>query len=201
MNETLIAFVNRVLSLVGENQLATSNGYLGEQAKRSIQSAINYVFDAVRPRTHETVLTFDLTSTDFLTVGINLPSNLQCVTAVHLKSDQSLVKLPFLEQEQLESYTGVCVVGTTLFVSNTLARPVKVLVTGIVVPLLPANDSDIVNVDYRLIPAIELKAGSLIVSSFDDNQNSAILARMAEESIINVRPKLGAWSNHSSWSL
>lgn len=201
MNETLIALVNRVLSLVGENQLATSNGYLGEQTKRSIQSAINYVFDAVRPRTHETVLTFDLTSTDFLTVGVTLPSNLQCVTAVHLKSGQSLCKLPFLEQEQLESCTGVCVIGTTLFVSNTLSRPVQVLVTGVLVPLLPSNDSALVTVDYRLIPAIELKAGSLISSSFDDNQNSAILARMAEESIMNVRPKLGAWSSHTSRSL
>ena len=95
----------------------------------------------------------------------------------------------------------MCVIGTTLFVSNTLSRPVQVLVTGVLVPLLPSNDSALVTVDYRLLPAIELKAGSLIASSFDDNQNSAILARMAEESIMSVRPKLGAWSNHTSRSL
>lgn len=191
----LISVVNSVLSLVGESQLETTNGQLGELVKNSLQTAVDFVYANVKPTSSETILTFNLTSSDYLSVGLDLPVNMFAINKVYLLSEvgfmanQYPTEIPIIDYDRLYRHTGVSRIGNKLLVSASINRPVNIQVHGLITPSLPALDSETVNIDSSLLSPIKHKAASYVMSGLDDNANSAVQSNLANELMLSLRQK------------
>lgn len=193
----VLDFVNGILSLMGEQPLATSSGTLGQMVKNVAQTAINTVAQTVRPQAFEHIVNMTTTNSDYsVAVGL-LPDNVIQIYNVHfVRGTNSPLRLQAIAYEALPTNYGYSIVGNSVYVSPIIARdmslPLSVSFHVLLAPNLPTADDVDIGIPTLLIPAIQHTAASILLLSYVDDANAASQhQRLAESMTTMLRLQIG----------
>ena len=185
---TRLSFVNHVLSLVGENQLTTTDNQLGRLVVNVINTAIASVAQETRHNAFETLLTATITETDYLLPGYTIPTNVLQILDVTVRVSvdgfgdviDSLCFVPF---HLLDSDTGYSIINGSLYISKCVARPLTCILHTINTQTLPANDSTTLTLPDQVLYAVAHVAAGILCVSYLDNPNAAAIQNNLAETL------------------
>jgi hypothetical protein len=196
----LLDFVNGILSLMGEQPLASSSGTLGQMVKNVAQTAINTVAQTVRPQAFEQIVSMSSTNSAYDVPVGSIPDNTIQIYSVFWKQGSNspfgFRRMDSKPLEVLDTNFGYSLVGNQLYVSNLIARdnasPLAVSLHCLVAPTLPTADDADIGIPTLLIPAIQHTAASILLVSYVDDANAASQhQRLAESMTTMLRLQLG----------
>jgi len=188
-------FFNYVLSLVGEQPLATTAGNLGMLTRNAIYTSLLTVVQSKRANFFEKLLSGEVTNVDYLVPAFSLPDEVTQVLNVWLV-DQVTGEMVQLVQQPLSTQTvptlSYDIIGNKLYINKGITRPAQLSIRALVIPTLPTSDTDDVGIPAPLRPAIAHGAASILcVSYIDDGNAAAQHKRLADEAMLMLRQQFG----------
>lgn len=196
----VLDFLNGILALTGEQQLASSAGSLGSLVRNVAQTAINSIAQTVRPQQFELMLQLSTTTQDYGVPVGTIPDNVIQIYNVFWRQGSATpypyAKLDTQPFEVLDNRVGYAIIGDKLHVSNLLGRdstyPLVINLHCLMAPVLPTADGADLGIPTLLIPAIQHTAASIMLVSYVDDANAAAQhQRLAETMTAMLRSQVG----------
>jgi hypothetical protein len=204
---TLLTHVNNVLRLIGEQPLANTASPQGSLARQMLESALISTVAQTRFTAFNTLQTFTVVATDYLTPALALPA--RCIQVQNVwwrrgTNSTPAFKLVKLTPRSLESlYQGLnyAIQGNSIYIGSLLTRPFDITLEGYFAPVvLTLLDSDNLAVSDEVVNCMEaVAAATLSVSYLDDFAQAAQLQKRAESEILQLRQRAGAMRAPISW--
>lgn len=190
-----LEFVNYVLSLIGEQPLATSAGNLGTLARNAIYTSLLTTVQFTRANFFEKLLSGQVTNEDYLVPAFKLPDETTQVLNVWLVDPITDTMVPLKQQElSLQSIPSFTydIIGNQLFLNKGITRPAQLTIKALVIPTLPASDTDDIGFPSPIRSAVAHGAASILCLSYVDDGNAAAQhKRLAEEAMLMLRQQFG----------